>query len=83
MSIIGSMNQQRFDCIHLCFIQAFSTDEVNIARQKFDQLAKFQVTLDELWRGTRWTMDIITYARDRSTASGTGGLPLNSLFSSL
>jgi hypothetical protein len=40
-------------------------------------LGKYQQKLDEAWKGVRWTMDIITYARDKSVR---GGLPLSILF---
>ena len=42
-----------------------------------EQLSRFQQRLDDVWKGLRWTMDIIQYARDKSVR---GGLPLGVLF---
>ena len=42
-----------------------------------EQLGRFQQRLDEAWKGLRWTMDIIQYARDKNVR---GGLPLGILF---
>ena len=50
---------------------------MEVARQRVQQLAGFQQTLDEAWRGMRWTMDVITYARDRNVK---GGIPLGVLY---
>ncbi len=57
--------------------EAFSDEEVSRARSKVDQVAGFQQRLDEAWRGMRWTMDIISYARDKALQ---GGLPLGVLY---
>ena len=40
-------------------------------------MGNFQQKLDETWKGVRWIMDIITYARDKSVR---GGLPLSVLY---
>lgn len=58
--------------------QAFSSDELTAAKQRLDQLGQFQQKLDEAWKAMRWTMDIITYARDKNIH---GGLLLGVLFS--
>ena len=42
-----------------------------------DQLLKFQQGLEEAWKGMRWTMDIITYSRDKNVR---GGVPLGILY---
>ncbi|KAK2149111.1 hypothetical protein LSH36_467g04058 [Paralvinella palmiformis] len=57
--------------------EAFSSEELNIAKERLDQLAGFQQKLDEAWKGMRWTMDIITHARDKNVR---GGLPLSVLY---
>ena len=59
------------------YFQAFSQDEIDDAKDRVDQLSQFQQTLDETWKGMRWTMDIITYARDKNVR---GGLPLGVLY---
>jgi ABC-type proline/glycine betaine transport system permease subunit len=58
-------------------LQAFTGSELTVAKSRVLQLAGFQHSLDELWRSMRWTMDVITFARDRSAV---GGLPLGILF---
>ena len=64
--------------IYIRFVlQAFSSEELNIAKERLDQLAGFQQKLDEAWKGMRWTMDIITHARDKNVR---GGLPLSVLY---
>ena len=47
------------------------------AKDRLDQLAQYQQSLDEAWRSMRWTMDIIAYARDKTVR---GGLPLGMLY---
>ena len=59
------------------FIQAFSSEELNCAKRRVEQLSGYQKSLDDCWRGIRWTMDIITTARDKSIR---GGLPLSVLY---
>ena len=57
--------------------EAFSDEEVSRSRSRVEQVAGFQQRLDEIWRGMRWTMDIISYARDKTIQ---GGLPLGVLY---
>ncbi|XP_064627052.1 ankyrin repeat and fibronectin type-III domain-containing protein 1-like isoform X3 [Lineus longissimus] len=57
--------------------EAFSTEEVTASKERLEMVTKFQATLDEAWRGMRWTMDIITYGRDKTVR---GGLPLGVLY---
>ena len=59
------------------FLQAFSSEELNCAKRRVEQLSGYQKSLDDCWRGIRWTMDIITTARDKSIR---GGLPLSVLY---
>jgi len=51
-----------------------------LARHRLDQLVQFQQKLDEAWRAMRWTMDIITYARDKNVR---GGLALSLIFAAV
>lgn len=60
-----------------CFFQAFSSEELSTAKERVDQLNRLQQTLDETWKSLRWTIDIITYARDKTIR---GGLPLSVLY---
>ena len=50
---------------------------MTVAKERVEQLSVFQQTLDEAWRAMRWTMDIITYARDKNVK---GGIPLGILY---
>lgn len=50
---------------------------MSIAKDRVEQLTGFQQTLDEAWKAMRWTMEIITYARDRNNR---GGVPLSVLY---
>lgn len=51
---------------------------MNASRERLKQLTVFQQTLDDAWKGIRWTLDIITYGRDKSAR---GGIPLAILYS--
>ncbi|XP_033108697.1 uncharacterized protein LOC117110186 isoform X2 [Anneissia japonica] len=57
--------------------EAFHTVEMNDAKQRQQQIADFQQTLESAWKGTRWIMDVIQYARDKQLK---GGVPLSVLF---
>ncbi|KAK7079736.1 Ankyrin-repeat and fibronectin type III domain-containing 1 [Halocaridina rubra] len=49
--------------------EAFSQEEISYTRNRLWELQNFQEQLDAIWRGLRWVMDAITYARDKA-ASG-------------
>nr|XP_053655904.1 uncharacterized protein LOC128704786 [Cherax quadricarinatus] len=57
--------------------EAFSQDEINCSRYRLWQLQTFQEQLDATWRGLRWVMDAISYARDKAAS----GAPLMTLLS--
>ncbi|XP_041363678.1 ankyrin repeat and fibronectin type-III domain-containing protein 1-like [Gigantopelta aegis] len=59
--------------------QAFSPDEVSIAKDRVDVMIQLQQHLDMLWKSVRWVMDIIAFARDRNMR---GGIPISKLISS-
>ncbi|XP_052070242.1 ankyrin repeat and fibronectin type-III domain-containing protein 1-like isoform X3 [Mytilus californianus] len=56
--------------------EAFSDEEVNGTRDRVDRLNSLQQSLDRSWKGTRWIMDLITFARDKSSR---GGIPCSML----
>ena len=58
-------------------LQAFSQEEIEEAKDRVERMSQFQQTLDETWKSMRWTMDLITYARDKNVR---GGLPLGVLY---
>lgn len=47
------------------------------AKQRLSQLHEFQGQVDNTWKGMRWIMDVLTYARDRQVS---GGIPLHLLY---
>ncbi|XP_041473244.1 ankyrin repeat and fibronectin type-III domain-containing protein 1-like isoform X2 [Lytechinus variegatus] len=57
--------------------EAFSNDELNEAKRRQTQVDEFQKSLDMMWRGMRWIMDILQYARDKQIK---GGVPLSVLY---
>nr|XP_006816761.1 PREDICTED: ankyrin repeat and fibronectin type-III domain-containing protein 1-like [Saccoglossus kowalevskii] len=57
--------------------EAFSDSEVNEAKLRIHQIAEFQQILECTWKGMRWIMDILQYARDKQIK---GGAPLLVLY---
>ncbi|CAH1795316.1 unnamed protein product [Owenia fusiformis] len=57
--------------------EAFSSEELLDAKSRVEQLTKFQQSLDDAWKSVRWTMDLISYARDKNVR---GGIPLGVLY---
>lgn len=57
--------------------EAFSAPEVAAARNRLMQLQEFQTQLEQTWRGMRWIMDALSFARDRTL---NGGLPLSAIW---
>lgn len=53
------------------FSQAFSSSEVQTAKDRLSRLQELQIQLNGVWKSVRWIMDLITFARDRSASSGT------------
>lgn len=49
---------------------------MNGTRDRVDRLNSLQQSLDRSWKGTRWIMDLITFARDKSSR---GGIPCSML----
>lgn len=54
--------------------EAFSSAEVASAKCRLNQLQEFQSQVDNIWRGMRWIMDVLTFARDKQV---NGGIPLS------
>ncbi|XP_025094555.1 ankyrin repeat and fibronectin type-III domain-containing protein 1-like isoform X5 [Pomacea canaliculata] len=46
--------------------EAFSTEELSLAKEQLEISCHLQQNLERLWKGTRWVMDLITFARDKS-----------------
>ncbi|KAL3273714.1 hypothetical protein HHI36_015144 [Cryptolaemus montrouzieri] len=47
--------------------EAFSNTEVALAKEKLVQLQDFQTKLGNVWKGIRWLMDVISFARDKTS----------------
>ncbi|XP_067128446.1 ankyrin repeat and fibronectin type-III domain-containing protein 1 isoform X2 [Centruroides vittatus] len=54
--------------------EAFSSAEVASAKCRLNQLQEFQGQVDNIWRGMRWIMDVLAFARDKQV---NGGIPLS------
>lgn len=57
--------------------QAFSSQELSVAKEQLEISSHLQQNLDKLWKGTRWVMDLITFARrDRYLRPPVSAAPL-------
>ena len=50
--------------------EAFSNEELNFTKQKLSLLLNHQHKLDDLWKESRWLIDIINNVRDRNKITG-------------
>lgn len=50
--------------------EAFSTLEVRTAKERLAKLQDLTQSLNTIWKGVRWLMDVIGFARDRCTYLG-------------
>ncbi|XP_014667903.1 PREDICTED: ankyrin repeat and fibronectin type-III domain-containing protein 1-like [Priapulus caudatus] len=57
--------------------EAFSPTELSTAKDRVRELQTIQNCLDDAWKGRRWIMDVLTYARDKQVK---GGVPLGVLY---
>lgn len=58
-------------------LQAFSSQELSAAKEQLEISSHLQQNLDKLWKGTRWVMDLITFARrDRYLRPPVSAAPL-------
>lgn len=48
--------------------EAFSQAEVQVARERVQKLQELSQNLNGVWKGVRWVMDVIGFARDRTPA---------------
>lgn len=48
--------------------EAFSQAEVQVARERVQKLHELSMNLNGVWKGVRWVMDVIGFARDRTQA---------------
>lgn len=45
--------------------EAFSNSELSVAKDKLTKLQELQTQMNSVWKGSRWLVDLITFARDR------------------
>lgn len=50
--------------------EAFSSTEVQAAKERLTKLQELTKNLNEVWKGARWLMDVISFARDRCSYLG-------------
>lgn len=50
--------------------EAFSTIEVQAAKERLAKLQDLTQSLNTIWKGVRWLMDVISFARDRGAYHG-------------
>lgn len=50
--------------------EAFSTSEVQTAKERLAKLQELTQSLNAVWKSTRWLMDVIGFARDRANYLG-------------
>ncbi|XP_024940813.1 uncharacterized protein LOC107267862 isoform X3 [Cephus cinctus] len=48
--------------------EAFSSSELSIAKDKLARLQDLQSQVNVVWKGARWLIDVITFARDRGSS---------------
>lgn len=48
--------------------EAFSQAEVQVAKERVQKLQELSLSLNGVWKGVRWVMDVIGFARDRTAA---------------
>ncbi|XP_029672352.1 uncharacterized protein LOC115240991 isoform X2 [Formica exsecta] len=66
--------------------EAFSSLELSVAKDKLARLQDLQSQMNTVWKGSRWLIDVITFARDRGSsqqnvASQTVGISMKHLLS--
>ncbi|XP_054007672.1 uncharacterized protein LOC128891842 isoform X2 [Hylaeus anthracinus] len=51
--------------------EAFSSLELSVAKDKLARLQDLQSQVNTVWKGARWLIDVITFARDRGSSQQT------------
>ncbi|XP_076679747.1 ankyrin repeat and fibronectin type III domain containing protein wide awake isoform X3 [Andrena cerasifolii] len=52
--------------------EAFSSQELSVAKDKLARLQDLQTQVNTVWKGARWLIDVITFARDRGSSQQSG-----------
>ncbi|XP_011346322.1 uncharacterized protein LOC105284481 isoform X3 [Ooceraea biroi] len=61
--------------------EAFSSLELSVAKDKLARLQDLQTQVNTVWKGARWLIDVITFARDRSSSQQSTGIFIKHLLS--
>ncbi|XP_034944603.1 uncharacterized protein wake isoform X2 [Chelonus insularis] len=65
--------------------EAFSSSEVITTKEKLTKLQNLQSDVNNIWKGARWLIDVITFARDRGSSHcvslGAAGISMRNLLS--
>lgn len=59
--------------------EAFSNDEINCSKQISNLVAKYQKLLEDIWKESRWIIDCISNARDKTSSSPSYLIQFNDL----
>ncbi|XP_011300773.1 uncharacterized protein wake isoform X2 [Fopius arisanus] len=57
--------------------EAFSSIEVSVAKDKLSRLEQLQTQMNAIWKGARWLIDVITFARARGSSQYAGLMTSN------
>lgn len=59
--------------------EAFSSTELQAARERLTKLEELQNNLNSVWKSERWLMDLIGFARDKDKATPSSGVLLKNI----
>ncbi|CAG0881703.1 unnamed protein product [Darwinula stevensoni] len=65
---------------HLANREAFSSEEVSLAKLRLSSLQEIQSRVENTWKGARWLMDALSYAREKTSQ---GSIQVSQLLSTL
>lgn len=69
-SRLSSILELDTNLAQLALREAFSSVELAEAKQRISRLQDLQVQVDSTWRGSRWIMDVLSLARERTVTVG-------------
>ena len=69
-SRLSSILELDSNLAQLAMREAFSSVELSEAKHRIVRLQDLQMQVDTTWRGSRWIMDVVSVARDRTVTVG-------------
>lgn len=60
--------------------QAFSSNELKSTKSRVSHLQDMVSIADEFWRQLRWIVDVVSFARDKSTSVSNAGIKLGTIW---